>query len=212
MEPMRIEVWSDIVCPWCAIGRARLRKALAQAGVQAEIVHRAFELEPSRRGTVPTHEALAERYGSETDVVAMTRRVQEIAALDGIEMRPAEALMANTFDAHRLLLWAQSLGKGEAVMEALVHAHFVDLQDISDHRVLEGVASSCGLAAQAAAAILDSESFAAQVRTDEELASELGVRGVPFFLVADRFGLSGAQPLEMFLRALEMAQSEKSVP
>jgi len=208
MDPLRIEVWSDIVCPWCAIGRVRLRKALAQAGVEADVVHRAFELEPSRRGSVPAHEALAERYGSETDVVAMTRRVQEIAALDGITMRPAEALMTNTFDAHRLLLWAQTLGKGEAVMDALVQAHFVDLLDVSDHHVLETVAKSCGLAPDAAATVLASESYAAQVRIDEELAAELGIRGVPFFLVADRFGLSGAQPMDMFLRALDMAAKE----
>ena len=204
---MRVEVWSDIVCPWCAIGRVRLRKALRTAGIDAEIVHRAFELDPGRKGTAPTLEVLAERYGSEADVEAMTRRVRDLAATEGLTLRTDKAVACNTFDAHRLLLWAQGQGRGEATMDALVAAHFGELADVSDRDVLRDVARRCGLDAEAAQSMLAGDAFRVEVRADEETAANLGVGGVPFFLFDGRYGMSGAQPPEGFARAIAMAQA-----
>lgn len=209
---MRIETWSDVICPWCAIGRARLRKAIAQAGVAAQVIHRAFELDPDRRGTVATHEFLAQRYGSRTDVHAMTDQVRKLAAAEGLDLQPGRALAANTFDAHRLILWAQQQGHGEAMMDRLVHAHFSALQDVSDREVLVEAAAACGLARGEAGAMLASPAFGAQVREDEALARELGVRGVPFFVLADTLGVSGAQPVEVFVQALRQVQAAPSGP
>lgn len=206
---MRIDVWSDIVCPWCAIGRKRLADALRAEGVQAEVVHRAFELDPTHRAARPTREVLAERYGGR-DVGAMMRRVRELGAAEGLDLRTEEAVSANTFDAHRLLLWAQAQGKGDAMMRRLVEAHFTRSLDLSDHGVLAGCAVACGLDAAAAREALASDAFAAQVRADEEEAHALGVTGVPFFVLDRRLGVSGAQDVAVFRSAIAQARQAQA--
>lgn len=206
-EPLLVEVWSDIVCPWCAIGRARLGHVLEAQGIRAEVVHRAFELDPHRADSVPSRQFLEERYGSEADVDAMMDRVRGLAEEEGLDLRPAEAVAANSFDGHRLMLWAQAQGKGGAMMDALVRAHFRDAKDISDPSVLAEAAKAAGLDPAEAREVLASDAYTLDVRTDEEEARILGIRGVPFFLFNKRVGLSGAQPPEVFGQALQKAQS-----
>jgi predicted DsbA family dithiol-disulfide isomerase len=200
--PLRIDVWSDVVCPWCAIGRARLHKALAAGGVEAEVHHRAFELDPNHEGTRPTHEVLRERYGPDAPVEEMTERVRLLGAAEGLDLRPAQALAANTFDAHRLLAWAGSQGRSVQLMDALVAAHFAKSKDVSDRGVLEEAARTIGLDAAEARRVLESGDWADEVRQDEAMAQELGIRGVPFFVLEGRIGISGAQPVEAFRQAL----------
>jgi len=206
-DPLRIDVWSDVVCPWCAIGRVRLAKALAADGVSAMVVHRAFELDPTASGTRPTHEVLHERYGDGADVEGITRRVRELARADGLDLRTDQALSANTFDAHRLLAWAQATApeREAALMDALVRAHFTDLKDVADPEVLAAAATAAGLDAAAARRVLASDEFARAVRQDEAMARELGIHGVPFFVLDGRVGVSGAQPVEVFRKALRTA-------
>ncbi len=202
-----IEVWSDIVCPWCAIGRARLHKALDQSGAKARIVHRAFELDPDAEGARSTHEVLQERYGPSADVKGMTRNVRELAAGDGLVLKTDEALAINTFDAHRLLLWAQEQGKGERMMDLLVTAHFEEIRDLGDRNVLVETAQAAGLDPLEAAKVLESDQYAEAVRSDEAAARRLGIRGVPFFVFDGKYGVSGAQGVEVFVQAIERTVS-----
>jgi predicted DsbA family dithiol-disulfide isomerase len=206
---LRIDAWTDIVCPWCAIGRARLGRALAEAGVEADIIHRAFELDPQRAGTTRAIDVLADRYGSREDALEMMGRVRELAAEEGITLRTEDAIMANTFDAHRLVLWAQEHGQGPALLDRLVGAHFRDLEDVSDHDALLEAAKAEGLDAQKAAEVLASGAYGVQARADEEEAKLLGIHGVPFFLLEGRFGISGAQPPALFAKAIQMALAER---
>lgn len=199
---VRIDVWSDVVCPWCAIGRVRLRKALAEQGIEGEVHHRAFELDPDHGPARPTHEVLRERYGPGADVAAMTERVRQLGAAEGLDLRASQALSTNTFDAHRLLAWADSLGQSAQLMDALVDAHFAQHRDISDRTVLVAAARMAGLDPGQAKGILESGEWADTVREDEAMAREIGVRGVPFFVFDGRIGLSGAQPVEAFRQAL----------
>lgn len=203
--PLQVDVWSDIVCPWCAIGRARLRTAAAKAGVTLQTVHHAFELRPDEQGGRSSLDMLAQRYGGHARALEMTRRVRELAALDGLVLRADEALAANTFDAHRLVAWAQDQGKGDAFMERVTAAHFTDLQDIADGNVLRAAAEAVGLDGDEAARILATGQHADAVRADEQEARQLGIAGVPFFVLAGRLGVSGAQSVDVFRQALDQA-------
>lgn len=203
---LRVDAWTDIVCPWCAIGRKRLHDALRDVGAPAEVVHRAFELDPRHGPSRPAREVLAERYRGR-DVDAMMRSVQRLGAEEGLELRTREALSANTFDAHRLVLWAQAQGRGEPVLDAVVKAHFADLLDVADHAVLARCAEACGLDGAGARALLSGQELAGQVRSDEAEAHALGVTGVPFVAFDRRVGVAGAQDARVFRRAIEEAQA-----
>lgn len=201
-----MDVWSDIVCPWCAIGRARIRTAAAQAGVKLEMVHHAFELRPDEPGGRTAVEMLAERYGGRERALEMTRRVRELAALDGLVLRTDEARSTNTFDAHRLVAWAQGQGKGDELVERITVAHFTDLQDVADPTVLRAAAESVGLDGAQAAQVLADGANADVVRGDEEQARRIGISGVPFFVLDGRLGVSGAQSVDVFKAALAQAK------
>lgn len=200
-----MDVWSDIVCPWCAIGRARLRKAADEAGVKLRIVHRAFELRPDTGPGRPTLEVLAERYGGMARAKEMTERVRGLAALDGLDLRAGETLSANTFDAHRLVSWAQARGDADALVERITAAHFTDLADVADRDVLRKAAESVGIDGEEAAHALKLQAHAREVRADEEMARELGITGVPFFVLDGRIAVSGAQPVDAFQDAIVRA-------
>jgi len=202
---VQVDIWSDVVCPWCAIGRVRLRKAADMAGIPVRIIHHAFELRPDETERRPTLEVLGERYGGRERARGMTLRVRELAALDGLTLRTDEALSANTFDAHRLVAWAQRLGKGDEMLEALMRVHFTDLKDLNDAATLRHVAEAVGLDGQAAEEVLSGGRYATEVRADEQAARELGISGVPFFVLDGRLGVSGAQAIEVFVAALRQA-------
>ena len=203
---VQVDVWSDIVCPWCAIGRARIRRAAAESGVRLRMVHHAFELRPEEQGGRTTVDVLAERYGGPDRVREMTKRVRDLAQLDGLVLRTDETTSANTFDAHRLVAWAQGLGKGDALVERITAAHFTDLQDVSDHAVLRAAAEAVGLDGEPAAHVLATGGHADVVRADEDQARQIGISGVPFFVLDGRLGVSGAQSVEVFKQALAQAQ------
>jgi predicted DsbA family dithiol-disulfide isomerase len=188
---VRVEVWADVVCPWCALGHHRLREAIRLEGVQAEIVHRAFELDPGRTASEPSSAMLRKKHGPAAD--GMMAHVRAVAAADGLTLRPEQAIAANTFDAHRLALWG-----GPQMLATLFEAHFVRGLDLGDREVLAGLADG-------AAGLLASDAFAGQVRADEAEAHGLGVRGVPFFVVDRAFAVSGAQPVEVLRGLLRRA-------
>ena len=209
---MIIDVWSDVVCPWCFIGKRRLEKALEQFEHKDEITvrHRAFELAPDATQTMPTSKLLAEKYRiSPADVKAMQANVCAIADGEGLCYNLEETLSGNTFDAHRLLLWAATLGKQDALLEAMYSNYFEKSLPLFSHPDLCAVAQSVGLASVDVMNILESDQFKTEAISDRELATQLGATGVPFFVVDMKYAISGAQPLEAFIETLNTAWSER---
>ena len=212
---MRIDIWSDVVCPWCWIGKRRLEAALADFSGRDEVeVHwRAFELDPhapsTRTGSY--EERLAEKYGcSVAEAAGMTGNMTAVAAADGLDFRFDQAQPGNTFDAHRLLHLADARGVQDAVKERLFQATFTDGEPIADHETLIRLVAAAGLDADEARSVLASDAYATDVRADEQLAQQLGITGVPFFVVDQKFGVSGAQSADVLRQVLERARSEGS--
>jgi len=215
VSKLRIDIWSDIACPWCYVGKRRIEQALAgfpHAG-EVAIVWRAFELDPSaprvRDRTESSVERLARKYGtSQHQAQAMIDRMVETAAKDGLAMRFDLIQSGNTFDGHRLLHLAHERGKQDALKERLMRAYFCEGQAVGEPEVLVRLAGEVGLDEAEVRDVLASERYAAEVRTDEALARELGITGVPFFVLASRVGVSGAQPADVLRGALDRAWSE----
>jgi predicted DsbA family dithiol-disulfide isomerase len=212
---MMIEVWSDVVCPWCAIGRSRLETALAGfAGAdQVEVVLRSFELDPSAPvgSSEPMVDVLASKYGVASEEAArMMARTEDLAAAEGLEMHMEKTLHSNTVDAHRMLHLALERGGPElqlALNAALVDAHFRDGLDVGDPAVLRKVAVEAGLDETEVSDVLDGERYVDAVAADVQQARAYGATGVPFFVIDRRYGVSGAQPVEVFTQVLETAFS-----
>lgn len=209
---MIIDVWSDVVCPWCFIGKRRLEKALSQFGHKDEIVirHRAFQLQPDAGETMPTSKLLAEKYRVSPDQVKeMQANVCAVADGEGLCYNLDDTLSGNTFDAHRLLLWAATIGKEQELLEAMYSSYFEKSLPLFAHQDLVAVAQSVGIAPVDAMNILESDQFITTVNEDRELASRLGATGVPFFVIDMKYGISGAQPLEAFVETLNTAWKER---
>lgn len=202
---LRIDVWSDLVCPFCWIGKRRLDEALARTGTDAEVVLHAFELDPRHGASGPLLGHLARKFGGAERAEAMTRHVTRVGGEDGLAFDWARAVAANTFDAHRLVLHAQASGAGGALMERLMRAHFAEGADLADARTLVALATEAGLDAKEAERVLAGDAFALEVREDEASARDGGVTGVPFFVFDGRLALAGAQSVATFERALAAA-------
>jgi predicted DsbA family dithiol-disulfide isomerase len=209
-KTLKIDVWSDIVCPWCAIGKRRLEVALSRFPHRddVEVVWRAFELDPSapavRDGDQATR--LAEKYGrTKAQAEAMIQGVTDTAAKDGLQFDLARSRSGNTFDGHRVLHLAAERGLQDAVKERFFRGYMSEREAIGDREVLVRLASEAGLAAEEVRAVLASDRYASEVREEEETARKLGIHGVPFFVLAGKYAISGAQPADVILRALEQA-------
>ncbi|MEA3200146.1 MAG: hypothetical protein QOE90_1574 [Thermoplasmata archaeon] len=200
---MRVDVWSDIACPWCWLGKRNLEEAIRQAGRDdVEVVMRSFELNPRAGPTRPAKEYLAERFGSLARVEDAHRRLEAMGERVGLRYDFARQQVANTFDAHRVHQLAKTRGLGAPVVERLMRAYHGEGADLADRATLRRLALEAGLEASDVDDVLSSEAYADAVRADEALAAELGVQGVPFFVLDGRHAISGAQPVEAFARAL----------
>ena len=203
---MRIEVWSDVVCPWCYLGRHRLERALAgyEQRAAVEVVWRAFELDPGapREEEGSVDEILAAKYGGADEARAMMARVTAIAAEENLEIRLDRARRGSTFDAHRLIRFARRFDLQDAMVGRLMRAYFVEGAAIGDPEALAGLASDVGLPSAETYAVLRSDAFAEAVRGDEADAERLGIRGVPCLVIDRSRALTGARPAEEILRAL----------
>jgi predicted DsbA family dithiol-disulfide isomerase len=206
---LHVDIWSDIACPWCYIGKRRLESALASFPHAADvtIAWRAFELDPSAP-KVPDPEPMAERLAKKyrTDVTTARAQLDRVAAIgkeDGLELRFDRMRPGNTFDAHRLLHFAHD--KQNALKERLFRAYMTDGQSVADRDVLAACARDIGLDEAAAREVLAGDRFADDVRGDEALARELGITGVPFFVFAGRLAVSGAQSPDALRGVLERA-------
>jgi predicted DsbA family dithiol-disulfide isomerase len=190
-----IEIWSDVVCPWCYIGKHNLEAALAlfEGDDTVSIQHRAFRLDPLAQGTRSAVESLREKYGLEQSREGMVR-VTAVAAAAGLNFRLEETMTGNTLDAHRLLLWAQSQGDAQPLLDVLYHAYFEEAQSIFDHGNLIRLAVAAGYAPSDVKLLLEGNDFSAEVESDQLMAASLGANGV-----------SGAQPIETFSKVLQQA-------
>jgi len=203
---VKIEIWSDVVCPWCYIGKRRLEHALAEFehADDVEIVWRSFQLNPDApHEAIPTRQYLATRFGPQAG--QMADRVAAVAKEEGLDFA-SDALSVNTFDAHRLLHLAAAEGVQDAAKERLLHAHFVEGADLSDPDTLVALMKEAGVSEDATRAVLENpDEYAKAVDSDIAEARMLGANGVPFFVIDRTYGISGAQPVATFLQALRTA-------
>ncbi len=209
MKAVRIDVWSDIACPWCWVGKRHLEAALDHRPPDA-LVWRAFELNPRAPRqvdpAVPYVQRLARKYGvSEAEGQAMVDRMTAVGAEVGLDLRFDRVQPTNTFDAHRLLHWAKEHGRQTELKEAFFKAYMTDGQRLGEADVLVSLVETTGLDGDRARAILAGDAYAEAVRKDELAASELSIRGVPFFVFAGRLAVPGAQPAEILREALNQA-------
>jgi predicted DsbA family dithiol-disulfide isomerase len=205
MPPLSIEVWSDVVCPWCYVGKRRIEKALEQFEHrdEVELRWRSFELDP----TAPAQrehssaEHLASKYGMTVEQAEGTNdQMTALAASEGLEYHLDRTRGGNSFAAHRLIQRALEDGLQDAMKERLMRAYFTEGEAVGDRDTLVRLAGEVGVDAEAA---LTDETYAEAVRTDEDLAARIGIHGVPYFVLGRRYGVSGAQPSELLLQALE---------
>lgn len=216
---MRIDVWSDVVCPWCYIGKRRLEKALAdfesaRPEADIDVVWRSFELDPAAPA-VPVEsvaEALGRKYGGGPEAGrSMVDRVEAVAAEEGMIWRHHASLRVNTVTAHRLLHWALHEGGPELqgrLKQALLAAYFEQERNIADAETLLELTDSVGLDRDRARQVVEGREFADEVETDIRQAAALGATGVPFFVIDQKYGISGAQPVEFFTQVIERAWDE----
>jgi predicted DsbA family dithiol-disulfide isomerase len=216
---MQVEIWSDVVCPWCYIGKRRLERALGEFehADEVEVTWRSFQLNPDTLpGTaVPTLEYLTKRYGPQAQ--EMTARVAELAKAEGLDF-DSSSLAVNTLEAHRVLHLATDLGFGDAAKERLLRAHFTEGANLSDHETLTRLAVEAGPPEQAgtiearAREVLASREYENAVLDDISLARRMGISGVPFFAIDRKYAISGAQSPETFLHALRTAYAAEASP
>lgn len=216
VNDMKIEVWSDYVCPFCYIGKRRLEEAIASSGLSEniEIQFKAYELDPNSPATSDksTYEILAEKYNTTPEAAKkMTASVGQQAETVGLTYDFDQIKHANTFDAHRLAKWAESQGKPAEVNERLLKAHFIETKEIGRHDVLLDVVEEIGLDREKAAEVLASNAFEVEVKQDVQEGMLLGVQGVPFFVINRKYAISGAQPAEAFADALKKVAEEEGI-
>lgn len=202
---MRVDIWSDIVCPWCYIGKRRFEKALAEVGGRdkVEVIHRSFQLDPTMpKGELFRHrDVLMRKYGmTEPQVAAAQSRLVDLAAAEGLEYHLSRSYTGNTLDAHRLVHFGREQGMQDAVIERLFRAHFTELRSIFDHESLAALGTEAGLAG--AREFLETDRYADDVVADHREANALGANGVPFFVIDGKYGISGAQSAEVFATTL----------
>ncbi|MCB0697760.1 MAG: DsbA family oxidoreductase [Chitinophagaceae bacterium] len=208
---MRVDIWSDVMCPFCYIGKRHFEAAMEKFGNKEdiEVVWHSFQLDPDTRPQPgkDVYTYLAERKGiTKEQSMQMHERVVKMAAEAGLQYNFDKAVIANSFDAHRALQYAKEHGKGDAMEEQLFRGYFTEGKDISDHRVLEDMCAAIGL--EDAKNILDSDRYTDAVESDVDAAAQLRISGVPFFVLNNKYGISGAQPVNTFSQALNQAWSE----
>jgi predicted DsbA family dithiol-disulfide isomerase len=207
---MQIEIWSDVICPWCYIGKRRFEQALAQFEHRdkVNIIWRSFELDPSAAQQYPgtLDDLLSKKYGvSPQQAAAMNARVSGLAKEVGLEYNLSNARPGNTFDAHRLLHFAASRQLGDRATERIMHAYFSEALPVGDRAALARLAPEFGIPENDALAMLESDAYTDAVRADEARAAAFGISGVPFFVFDEKSGISGAQPAEVFAETLQQA-------
>ena len=210
---MDVEIWSDVVCPWCYVGKRQFEEALGRFGHAdgVTVSWRSFELDPSSPTEVgmSMDRILERKYGMSADQAqAANQKMTALAAGVGLEYHLDRVRAGNTFDAHRLIHLAATHGLGGAMKERLLAAYFTEGRSVGEHATLTELATEVGLDPVETSEMLAGESFAAEVRADEARATALGATGVPFFVIDETYGVAGAQGADALLGALERAWAE----
>jgi predicted DsbA family dithiol-disulfide isomerase len=210
---MKVEIWSDVVCPWCYIGKRRFERALEQfdGAANVEVEWRSFQLNPDhpRGEREPLEASLAAKLGgSIAQVREMNDRVTRLAADEGLEYHLERYQVVNTFDAHRLTHLAKGRSLGPAAHERLLRAQLVEGESLDDLDTLVRLGEDVGIPAADTRRALETDAHAADVAEDLALARAFGISGVPFFVIDRRFGVSGAQPTDLFLEVLQTARAD----
>ena len=210
---MRVDIWSDLVCPWCYVGKRRFENALARFDNRddVQVVYRSFQLNPAapRDTTSSRRDMLMRKYRRSPDqVVEMDARMTQTAAAEGLQFNLEGTLTGNTFDAHQLVHLAEAHRLQDAVVERLFRAYFTEQQSLFDQQTLVNVGADAGLNRDEAAAALGDNRYGNAVDADIEIAHRLGVTGVPFYVINDRYGISGAQTPETFLDVLQRVAAD----
>ncbi len=210
---MKVEIWSDVVCPWCYIGKRRFETALSrfEHASDIEVEWRSFQLNPDQpRGTrEPLDESLAKKMRTTVEQVRqMNAQVTELAAAEGLEYHFETYRVVNTFDAHRVMHLAKAQSLGTDAHERLLRAQLVEGEILEDGPTLVRLMAEVGVPAADTERVLATDEYAAAVKADIALAGAFGAGGVPFFVIDRRYGVSGAQPAELFLEALQTAHRE----
>ncbi len=210
---MKVEIWSDVVCPWCYIGKRRFETALRdfEDADAVEITWKSFQLNPQfPKGThIPHDEYLASKMGASVEQIhAMNDRVVALAAAEGLDYHFETYTTVNTFDAHRVTHLAKSLGLGLPIHERSLSAQLVEGKVLDDPDTLVRLAAEVGVPEAETRRVLASDAYAAEVTADLQEAAALGIGGVPFFVIDRRYGISGAQPASRFLEALRTAKRD----
>ena len=213
MNTLKVEIWSDVVCPWCYIGKRRFETALSRFAHkdQVEVTWRSFELDQNApqafEGTA--NERLAKKYGMSVAQASATHdRVTSLAAAEGLQYHYDIARYGNTFRAHQLIHFAEAHGLQDAMKERLMKAYFTEGEFINDAETLARLAGEIGLNAREAQSALEKNIYTDAVRQDEERAVRIGINGVPFFLFQEKYGVSGAQTPDVLLNVLEKTWDE----
>jgi predicted DsbA family dithiol-disulfide isomerase len=201
-QHMTIDVFADVVCPWCYIGKRRLERALEmRPDVEVTCRWHPFQLNPDMpMEGISWDSFVREKFGGPKRARSLFERVSRSAAADGLDLRFDHIHSSpNTLDAHRLILWATGHGKEWEMADALFLAHFTQGRDIGDREVLAAIAGEQGLSSEEAHALLESNAGTAEVKASQSAAYSIGIQGVPFFIIDERYGVSGAQPVDVFL-------------
>jgi predicted DsbA family dithiol-disulfide isomerase len=213
---MQVEIWSDVVCPWCYLGKRRFERALesfAHRG-EVEVVYRSFELDPDTPAgvTTPTADLLASKYRmSPQQARDAQRQMEQRAAAEGLRFQMDALRSGNTRDAHRLLHLAKARGRQAELAEGLHRAYFTEQKSVFDPESLTEIAVAAGLDGDEVRQVLGSDEYLDAVQTDEAMAQALGATGVPLFVIDRRYGISGAQPSELIAETLERAWAEANL-
>lgn len=208
---MKIEVWSDFVCPFCYIGKRRLESALGQFAHRDEVAieYRSFELNPQAEvySGKSMHQMLSEKHGMSLDEAKRANaQIVQQAAIEGLEYNFDQMKPTNTFDAHRFMHYSKTVGKDKEVTEKLYYSYYTESKLLSDHDTLADIAEAIGMDREDTLTVLrDPFKYANDVRVDEATAKKLGIAGAPFFVIDRKYAVSGAQPTEVFLKALNQA-------
>jgi predicted DsbA family dithiol-disulfide isomerase len=205
---MEIQIWSDIMCPFCYIGKRRLEGALKQLNLtdEVKITWKSFLLNPDMK-TDPSRNSL--KYLAETkgwtmeQTQEMVQHVVDMAKEEGLEYNMEDTKVANAMDAHRLIQLAKTLGKGDEVEERLFRAYFMEGKNIADKEVLVDLGEDVGISAERVRESLEKGEFTDRIRQDIQESQQIGVRGVPFFVFNNQYAVSGAQPVELFVQTME---------
>jgi predicted DsbA family dithiol-disulfide isomerase len=216
MAQLQIDVWSDIACPWCYVGKRRLERALREFphAQDVQVVWHAFELDPAapleRDPAISHAQHIARKYGISIEQARRSsERLSEMAHGEGLSFDFEHIRSGNTFDAHRLVQLGRERGTQDAVEERFFRAYLEEGALMSDHATLVRLAVDAGLDEREATDVLSSDRFAGEVRADEARARALGITGVPYFVIDERYAVSGAQPPQMLLSVLHRAWSER---